>query len=222
MDRLGRFHHPGPARRRKSNARGNIAAQRAVPAIRTTPGTEALNSNDFQQGFAGGPRLDLIRHGDCGYDLELSYFQIDGWNSDRTVGPVDPADWLVMRCSRRLHPNQSTVINTQAMVWDYATKLYNAEFNVRWHPSCRVTMLAGFRWVNLGENLVGALEPPTISLGTTFLECIDDKQSLWLPDRCGWETLGAWPLFDGRAGEGRDFTTTTPNRQPTSAIHKMC
>ena len=51
----------------------------------------------FNKASAGGPRLGLIRHGDCGYDLELSYFQIDGWSSDRSVGPDDPTDWLVMR-----------------------------------------------------------------------------------------------------------------------------
>ena len=54
----------------------------------TTTGVEALNSNDFQQGFCGGPRVGLIRHGDCGYDLELSYFQIDGWSSAETLGPM--------------------------------------------------------------------------------------------------------------------------------------
>ena len=37
-------------------------------------GTERLNSNDLDQGFAAGPRLDLIRHGDCGYDLEAFVF----------------------------------------------------------------------------------------------------------------------------------------------------
>jgi hypothetical protein len=62
-----------------------------------TAGVEALNGSDFQQGFAGGPRLGLLRHGDGGYDVELSYFQIDGWSSDRSVGPDDPIDWLVMR-----------------------------------------------------------------------------------------------------------------------------
>ena len=82
------------------------------------------------------------------------------------------------------------------MAWEYATQLYNAELNVRWNPCCRVTMLAGFRWVNLRENLQGALEPPTISLGTAFLEYNDDKQSLWFPDRCGWKDIRAWPLFD--------------------------
>jgi hypothetical protein len=121
-----------------------------------TTGTEALNSNDLQQGFAAGPKLDLIRHGDSGYDLELSYFQIDGWSSDRSIGPDTPTDWLVMRSPGFVQTNQQT---DQAMVWDYATKLYNAELNVRWNPSSRVTMLAGFRWINLGETLVGTLNP---------------------------------------------------------------
>lgn len=135
----------------------------------STPGAEALNSNDFQQGFCGGPRIGLIRHGDCGYDLELSFFQIDGWSSNRTIGPDDPIDWLVMRAPGGFtQTNQPPYLATQAMVWEYATELQNAEFNVRWHPSCRVTMLAGFRWVNLRENLVGALEPPTISWEPPF------------------------------------------------------
>lgn len=127
-----------------------------------TPGVEALNASDFQQGFCGGPRLGLIRHGDSGYDLELSYFQIDGWSSDRRVGPDNPIDWLVMRAPGGFtQTNQQPQLANQAMVWDYATKLYDAELNVRWNPSSRVTLLAGFRWINLGENLVGTLDPPT-------------------------------------------------------------
>jgi len=129
-----------------------------------TPGVEAFNANDFQQGSAGGPRLGLIRHGDSGYDLELSYFQIDGWSSDRSVGPDNPIDWLVMRAPGGFtQTNQEPQLASQAMVWDYATKLYDAELNVRWNPSSRVTVLAGFRWVNLGEKLVGTLDPVTFS-----------------------------------------------------------
>jgi hypothetical protein len=127
-----------------------------------TVGVETLNGNNFPQGFAGGPRLDLIRHGDSGYDLELSYFQIDGWSCDRSIGPDHPEDWLVMRA-----PGGFTQTNqrlaTQAMVWDYATRLYNAELNLRWNPSSRVTVLAGFHWMDLRENLVGTLAPPTFS-----------------------------------------------------------
>jgi hypothetical protein len=133
-----------------------------VPAIDdpfTTSGTEALNSNDFQQGFAGGPRVGLIRHGDSGYDLELSYFQIDGWSSGRSIGPDDPVDWLVMTAPGGFIQIQDHP--TQAMAWEYATRLYSAELNVRWDPCRRVTMLAGFRWLDLRENLQGALVPST-------------------------------------------------------------
>ena len=47
------------------------------------------------------------------------------------------------------------------MTWDYASRLYNAEVNMRWNPWRRVTVLAGFRWVNLSEDLEGILLPPT-------------------------------------------------------------
>jgi hypothetical protein len=139
---------------------------RTVKAIDlfTTPGTAVLNSSDLQQGFAAGPSVDLIRHGDSGYDLELSFFQIGGWNNDRIYAP-DPADWLVMRApgtwlAGKTPWIQTNQFTTQAMAWDYDSQLYNAELNMQWHPACQVTMLAGFRWVNLGEKLVGNLDPP--------------------------------------------------------------
>ncbi len=47
----------------------------------------------------------------------------------------------------------------QSMAWTYATQLYNAEMNLRWSLCPRVTMLAGFRWVNLCEDLQGTLPP---------------------------------------------------------------
>ncbi len=121
------------------------------------PGTEVLNANDFQQGFCGGPRLGLLRHGDDGYDLELSYFQIDGWNDYRSVGPT-PDYWLVMRAPGGFLQTQDHR-HKQMMAWDYASRLYNAELNVRWNPFARLAVLAGFRWVDLGEDLQGTLPP---------------------------------------------------------------
>ncbi len=135
---------------------------RSVPLrdLPNTHGTELLDSNDLQQGFASGPRVDLVRHGDCGFDLELSYFQIDGWNSDRAIGP-DRTDWLIMR-SPGVFLQTQELFAKQVMAWDYAARLYNAECNLRWHPCSQITMLAGFRWLDLRENLQGVLEPPTI------------------------------------------------------------
>ncbi len=135
--------------------------------LQTTTGAEALNANDFQQGFSSGPRIGLIRHGDNGYDLEMSYYQIDGWSSARSVGPYDHEQtyWLVMRAPGGFLQTQDT---DQAMAWEYATKLNNLEFNVRWNPCNRVTMLAGFRWLELRENLKGILTPPTYSWEPPF------------------------------------------------------
>ena len=129
----------------------------SVPSnqLSSTPGMVVLNATDLQQGFAAGPKLDLIRHGDDGYDLELSYFQIDGWNDYRSIGPT-PNDWLVMRASGDFLQTQDH-LDTQMMAWDYASRLYNAEFNVRWNVYDRLTLLAGFRWANLSEELQGTL-----------------------------------------------------------------
>jgi hypothetical protein len=120
-------------------------------------GVEQLNANDLQQGFAAGPRLNLTRRGQNGYDLELSYFQLDGWHAHRGVGPT-PDHWLVMRAPGGFLQTQDHK-DTQLMVWDYASQLYNAELNVRWHPCDRITVLAGFRWANLSEDLLGTLPP---------------------------------------------------------------
>jgi hypothetical protein len=128
-----------------------------VHDLSSTFGPVALDANDFQQGFAGGPKLGLIRRGDSGYDLELSYFQIDGWSNTKTIGPDDPPDWLVMRAPGSFLQTQDHTY--QAMVWDYSSRLYNAELNVRWSPCDRVTMLTGFRWVNLSEDFQGSIMP---------------------------------------------------------------
>jgi len=128
-----------------------------LPNLPTTPGTEALNSNNFRQGFSPGPRIALIRHGDSGYDLEVLYFQTAGWSSTKSVGPDNPPDWLVMRAPGGFLQTQDH--SYQAMAWEYDTNLYNAELNVRWNAYSRLTLLAGFRWVNLSENLYGSLIP---------------------------------------------------------------
>ncbi|MGA2069548.1 MAG: hypothetical protein ABSG86_31645 [Thermoguttaceae bacterium] len=127
-------------------------------------GTERLNSEDLGQGFAAGPEVGLTYHGDGGCDLELSYFQIDGWGSAKSVEPNGtgggggpPPNWLVFTAPGDFV--QTTDYADQAMAWRYATKLNNAELNVRWELCPRVTVLAGFRWVNLWEDLQGTLPP---------------------------------------------------------------
>ena len=99
----------------------------------------------------------------------------------------------------------------QGMAWDYATQLYNAEFNVRWNPCCQVTMLAGFRWVNLGEKLVGALEPPTIRTEPPFWDTTTNNNlyglqvgadwKIWQRGRFSIDGLAKAGIYDDNAEE---------------------
>jgi hypothetical protein len=124
-----------------------------VPA---TPGTPALNSTDLNQGFAPGFRVGVTYHANTKYDWQLSFFRVSGWDSSRSIGPDNPPNWLVMRAPGFL---QTQDFSYQSMTWDYSTELYNAELNVRYNLAKRVTVLGGFRWLQLNENLQGTIPP---------------------------------------------------------------
>jgi hypothetical protein len=124
--------------------------------VPTTPGTPALSSTDLNQGFAPGFKLGVTYHTDAKYDVELSFFRISGWDATRSIGPDNPLNWLVMRAPGFF---QTQDFSYQSMTWNYSTELYNAEFNVRYNFSKRITVLGGFRWLQLNENLQGTIPP---------------------------------------------------------------
>ncbi len=125
--------------------------------VPTTPGTPALNSTDLSQGFSPGFRVGVTYHADPNYGLELSFFRVSGWDSTRSIGPDNPPNWLVMKAPGFF---QTQDFSYQSMTWDYSTELYNTELNVRYKLSRRITVLAGFRWLQLNENLQGTIPPP--------------------------------------------------------------
>ena len=132
-------------------------------------GTEAFNSNQFQQVFSAGPKVSLTYHDDSGYGVELSYFNVFDQRATKAIGPDSPADWLVMRAPGIFWQTQD--FPYQAMAWSAATNLYGAEVNGRLALSSRVTMLAGFRWLQLNDNLQGTLTPPDQTAPTWKSAC---------------------------------------------------
>jgi len=116
------------------------------------------------------------------------------------------------------------------MVWDYATKLYNAEFNVRWNPISRVTMLAGFRWVRLGENLVGTLNPTTFpgeqsywnfwnttTINNLFGFQIGADGKIWEIDRFSISGLVKAGIFDNNAEQTTEISVKYKRERSASA-----
>ncbi|MGP0058330.1 MAG: hypothetical protein ACLPID_03460 [Beijerinckiaceae bacterium] len=125
------------------------------------PGTEAFNSNQFQQGFSAGPKISLTYHGDSGYGVELSYFNIFDQSATKVIGPDNPADWLVMKAPGIFWQTQD--FPYQGMAWSATTNLYNLEANGRLDITNRVTLLAGVRWLQLNDNLQGTLTPADLT-----------------------------------------------------------
>ena len=128
--------------------------------VPNTPGVDVFNSNQFQQGFSAGPKIDLIYHGNSGTSIELGYFNIFNQSASKTVGPDNPWDWLLMKGPAPFWQTQD--LPYQAMEWSATTNLYSAEANGRLALSSRVTVLAGFRWLQLNDNLLGTLTPVKI------------------------------------------------------------
>ncbi len=125
--------------------------------VPTTPSNPALNSTDLDQGFAPGMRLGLDYHVDRKHDLLFSFFYIGTWYSAKFIGPDDPLNWLEMKAPGVFFQTQDFAY--QSMQWDYSTQLYNAELNVQEKISDRITIIAGFRWLQLRENLQGNIPP---------------------------------------------------------------
>jgi len=119
-------------------------------------GVEALNSNQLD-GVSAGPKVGLTWRGDGGLSAEFSYFGIANQGATRTIGPDNPADWLVMRAPGTFWQTQDFAY--QGMTWGSATNLYSAEANGRLDLSGRVTVLAGFRWLQINDRLEGTMTP---------------------------------------------------------------
>ena len=105
---------------------------------------ELFDTNDLGFDFEAGPQVTLIRHGQCGWDLEARYFGIDGWNTTAFF----PASSGI----HRVYVAQNSSVGALESTLSYRSKLYNTELNIRRCIGDRLSMLAGFRWAELDEN----------------------------------------------------------------------
>lgn len=165
----------------------------AFNAVPSATGSQALSSTDLDQGFSPGFRLGATYQVDSDYGLELSFFRVGGWDSTRSIGPDNPPDWLVMKSPGVFFQTQD--FPYQSMTWDYSTDLYSAEFNVRHNLSQRITLLAGFRWLQLNENLQGSLGPPDLYLPTWKYTPSDNLFDVEKIQYQGTPATGAFPPF---------------------------
>jgi hypothetical protein len=118
-------------------------------------GAELFNSKDFKFPWAASPRVSIVGEDILfGCDIEASFFNIDGWESGRTeVAPEAGAYFMLFNdlgSSFFLDPGD--VVN-----YRYTSLLRSSEINLRHSCSDMISVLAGFRYVELHEDLVSTV-----------------------------------------------------------------
>jgi hypothetical protein len=104
-----------------------------------------LRSANLSFDCDAGPRISLMRTG-CDWDLELNYFGITGWQSDAAFPNSALPNGIGIVALDKTIPFPIT-----AATFEDTSSLYSSEINLRRQIWPRLTILAGFRWMELDD-----------------------------------------------------------------------
>ncbi len=181
----------------------------SVPLIldQNTGGT-LLNANNLQFNHQAVPRLQLMHENCCCWGWNVGYFGTDSWSTTGTGGGEDSpalvAPGLIIG---------STAPHTLYQL-GYSSELQSFEFNLRRRTHDCWTWVAGFRWIELSDELTASTIMPTV----TNIYSVDADNHLY-----GFQVgadavlLQATPRFNittnfrvGILGNSADQTTQAP------------
>jgi hypothetical protein len=138
---------------------GAIFLHRSEPAqtglIFNGPNT-LLKARDLNFGTAAGPDLNAIRHGEM-FDVGFRYFQVMGMSAHERIFPPGTADFNLGT------PYSINVLQIDA---NAATSIQSAEINLRKNVTPNITLLAGFRYLSLRDDIKHSYE--VLGLGSTL------------------------------------------------------
>lgn len=118
-------------------------ATRSQPLAYRANGDELWNANNMNFPMAAGIQFSAIRHDVCGFDVEVGYFQLDGWIADADMyGESYPV----------LDASGSSFASTGEH-FHYSSALHAGEITLRREWCDGLTLLAGFRTGELDEFL---------------------------------------------------------------------
>lgn len=119
------------------------------PQLLSDPATGAslLKSSNLHFSFEAGPRLSLIRQGDCGWDCELNCFGIDGWSASAAF-----SNTAFVGGVGSLPIDNAISLPVDEVAFAERSRLYSGEFNLRRPVGDSLVALLGFRWVELYDH----------------------------------------------------------------------
>jgi hypothetical protein len=113
--------------------------------------TSLLNASDMEFPIIAGVRVGVIGHCMWGYDVEANFFGIQGWSATNDFPSASlPAGFALLSVDQ-VFQGPAGVPITDVHFTEHSN-LYSGEINVRRPVSNWVTLLAGFRWMELDES----------------------------------------------------------------------
>jgi len=174
-------------------------------------GTVLLNANEFDFDTKAGWDIYLSRERVFGcWGIEVNYFNIDGWNA--STSPITSAAGSVIQYVTPIGNTflPSTISGT------YASQLYSVEMNARRQLRDWLTLLLGFRFIELDESGLTILQD--IGPGANLaVHSIKSQNSLpgfqigWdgqipVGQRLIFQTIGKAGIYGNRASNGVSVT----------------
>lgn len=153
--------------------------------VTNNPDQEILNGRDLDQDLAVGPRLSLKRCLNCRYDFELTYFGIDGWDTEFSRPTPFHVSFPGFVQGYGVPANPAAGTGAFASGSD----LYSVEANLLRKVSDDVSLLLGFRWLQLDDSLHFRFTP---AAGATRTDLAIDADN----DLFGLQTGAVGTLFE--------------------------
>jgi hypothetical protein len=121
-------------------------------------GPTALGAKDLNFEMRTGPKFNvMIREILFGNDLDLGYMFVDGFSLSRTLySDASPLFFNSPLLS-------ATASNGMGIRFDYISRIHTAEANMRRELGDHLALLAGFRYVDLHEQVDGTFTTPGLA-----------------------------------------------------------
>jgi hypothetical protein len=129
---------------------GALIMQRSAPQPNvliqnTVTGGAVADARNYNFNWDGGLDISAIRRFGDNKALEVRYFGIDGWRATQEF--TTPGIWNFPTNPPLFGLGVADITSV------YTSRIYSTEINVRRDVNDRIQVLAGFRWLELHENL---------------------------------------------------------------------
>jgi len=145
-----------------------------------TTHAEVLNTRSANLGWGSGMGADVVSHWPNGIDFDISFFAMQDWNALATASGGNLIFPLI---------SPTEIFDTVSVSYD--SDLYSLEANMRWPVHPILSLLVGFRWVELTEQMT-FFAGSNLYIGTLTLKTANNIYGvqagadvvLWQPLQC--------------------------------------